>query len=274
MSYVKPSIINKGDGGSEGKNYEVVIIDIADLVTIPNRNDGGVLMVSGNFVFAANKYATKLQVTTSKISLPVTGEGDEDAGTITSLPEFSFPGSPLDLEEFVQNWTNKSIIVAVRVGACDSGGAFWRIFGSKCAPLSLRAEIQNNNDGTMCLVKFQQFTKTNKMPARYTGTFTYSTANVVLADAISIDVTPGNGEYQLTDNTAPTIITDIVNAVTGGVYTILGSGGSNPSTIEATNANFLLSGAVDWDALSGATLTVEAFEVAGGDHVFVEKSRS
>lgn len=274
MTYIKPSLISKGNGGSESKNFEIVLMDVSDVVSTPSRDGNGVLMSAGNFVFAAGKYATKMQVTSSKTSLPVTSEGEEDNVSISSLPEFSFPGSTLEFEEFVQNWTNKSIIVAVRVGACSGGSAFWRIFGSKCAPLSLLLEGQNNNDATMGLIKFQQFTKTKDMPARYTGTFTYATANVVAADAVTVDVSAGHGEYQLTDNTVATVITDLTNATTGTIYTLLGSGGSNPATIEASNANFLLAGAVDWSGTAGATLTVEAIEVAGGDHVFVERSRS
>ena len=274
MTYIKPSLVSKGNGGSEGKDMTIVIMDTADLLTTPARNESGILMAAGNFVFAASKYATKMQVTSSKTSLPVTSEGEEDNMSISSLPEFSFPGSTLEIEEFIQNWTNKSIIIAVRVGACGGESPFWRIYGSKCSPLSLIVEIQNNNDATMALLKFQQFTKSVNMPARYTGTFTYSTANTVAADATSVSVANGSGEYQLTDNTVATVITDITNATIGGVYTLIGSGGTNPADIEASNANFLLAGAVDWTGTSGATLTVEAFEVAGGDHVFVEKSRT
>lgn len=274
MTYIKPSLISKGNGGSEGKDMTIVIMDTADILTTPARDGNGVLMAAGNFVFAAGKYATKMQVTSSKTSLPRNSDGEEDNVSISALPEFSIPGSALEFEEFVQNWTNKSIIVAVRIGACGGSTPFWRVFGSKCAPLSLLMEGQNNNDGTSDVIKFQQFTKTKDMPARYTGTFTYATATTVAADATTVDVTNGAGEYQLTDNTVATIIADITNAVAGGVYTLIGSGGTNPATIEATNAKFLLAGAVDWQGLSGATLTVEAFEVALGAFVFVEKSRA
>lgn len=274
MTYIKPALISKGNGGSESKNFEIAIMDVADLVSTPARNSSGVLMEGGNFVFADGKYATKLQVTSSKTSLPITSEGEEDNMSISALPEFSYPGLTLDIEEFMQNWTNKSVVLAVRVGACSGGTAFWRIYGSKCAPLSLLIEVQNNNDATMALLKFQQFTKTVDMPARYTGTLTFATANTVAADATTVDASQGAGEYQLADNASATIITDITNATVGGVYTLIGSGGSNPATIEADNTNFLLAGAVDWSGLSGATLTVEAFEVAGSDFVFVEKSRS
>ncbi|UOB16588.1 hypothetical protein [Abyssalbus ytuae] len=271
--YTNPNILVKGKGSAENKSFEVVLMDLNDIASFPSRDDNGILMV-GNFVMKAGKYATKMQVSSSKTSLPVTSEGEEDNVSISALPEFSVPGSTQDFEEFIQNWTNRSIVVAVQVGACGGGTPFYRLYGTRCAPLSILLEGQNNNDATMNLVKFQQFAKTDLMPGRYTGTFTFATATTVPVDATTVDVTNGSGEYQLQDNAGATVITDLTNAETDGVYTLLGSGGSNPATIEASNTNFLMAGAVDWQGLSGAMLTVKAFEVAGGDHVFVEISRT
>lgn len=271
--YVKPNLISKGSGSAESKNLEIVLIDLTDVSTWPGRDDNGVVM-DGSIVFKANTYATKMQVTSSKTSLPLSSEGDEDNVSLSALPEFSFPGSTQEVEEFVANWLNKSMAVAVRVGACDGNSPFWRIYGSPCAPLSLLPEQQNDNDATVTMVKFQQFAKTRNVPARYNGTFTFATATTVAADATTVDVSNGQGEYQLTDNAAATVITDLTNATTGESYTLLGSGGSNPATIEASNANFVLAGAVDWQGLAGKSLTVKAYDAGGGDHVFIEVSRT
>jgi hypothetical protein len=271
--YVKPSLIYKGKGSAENKSQEIIIIDVADIATHPNRDEKNITML-GNFVMKTGKYVTKMQVSASKTSLPVTSEGEEDNVSISALPEFSFPGSTLDFEEFVANWTNKSIIVAVHVGACGGGSPFYRVYGSKCAPLSLLLEGQNNNDATMGLVKFQQFAKTDLMPGRYTGTFTLATVNTIAADATTVDVSSGDGEYQLTDNAGATVITDIANATNNGKYTLIGSGGDNPATIEASNANFHLLGGVDWQGLAGATITFNALDAGGGNHLFVEISRT
>ncbi|WP_422105573.1 hypothetical protein [Winogradskyella sp.] len=273
MTYVKPSLISKGKGSAENKSQEIVIIDVADIATHPSRDVNNVQMV-GSFVMNAGKYVTKMQVTASKTSLPVTSEGEEDNVSISALPEFSFPGSTLEFEEFVANWTNKSLIVGVKVGACGGGSSFYRIYGSQCAPLSLLVEAQNNNDATMGLIKFQQFAKTDLMPGRYPGTFTEASATVIAADATTVDVTDGDGEYQLTDNTVATVITDLTNATNNGKYTLIGSGGTNPATIQSTNANFILVGGVDWQGLSGATITFNAIDAGSGDHVFIETSRT
>ncbi|MFI1771002.1 hypothetical protein [Thalassobellus citreus] len=273
MSWTNPSLVQKGSGAAESKNFQIVILFLSDILTFPSSVPFSVDTV-GNYIMKPNKYVTELQVTSSKTSLPGTGEGEEDNISMSSLPEYYYPGSDKVIENLIQNALNKSVIVAQKIGACGDPDAFYRVYGSCAAPLTLIPEGTNNNDGTGWLLKFQQFSKTALLPKRYYGTFTKATANVIAADAVTVDATPGSGEYQLVDNTGATIITDIINATTGGMYTLIGSGGTNPATIEASNANFLLAGAVDWDALSGATLTVEAVEVAGGDHVFVERSRT
>lgn len=271
--YTKPSLISKGKGSSESKNLEIVMIDLNDVASSPTRNASGIVM-EGSYVMKPNKYVTKLQTTSSKTSLPVTSEGEEDNISISALPEFYFPGSTLELEEFIQNWTGKSLVVGVQVGACGGSSPFYRMFGSNCAPLSLIVEGQNNNDGTGYVVKFQQFAKTDLMPGRYYGTFTEDTSTVVPADATTVDVTDGSGEYQLTDNAAATVISDIINATNNGTYTLVGSGGTNPATIEDSNTNFVLVGGVDWQGLAGATITFNAIDAGGGDHTFIEVSRS
>lgn len=273
MAYIKPSLISKASGSAENKNYEIVIMDVNDLAGFPARDDGGITM-TGTYPMKPGKYVTKLQVSSSKTSLPVTSEGEEDNASISSLPEFSVPGLSLDFEEFVQNWTNKSIIVGVEVGACGGGNPFYRMYGSQCSPLSLLVEVQNDNDAAAGMVKFQQFSKTDLMPGRYFGTFTEATATgTVAADLTDVDVANGSGEYQLTDNTGATEILDISNATNNGKYTLLGSGGTNPATIQS-GGNFVLVGGVSWQGLAGATITFNAIDAGAGNHIFIETSRS
>ena len=144
----------------------------------------------------------KIYGTSSSISLPRTSEGEEDNISFSSLPEFAHPGSPVEIEEFFANMTNRPLGVAVRVGDCDGEDAFYRVYGTKCTPLSLMIEGQNNNDGTKDTVKFQQFAKSKVLPGRYYGTFTFDEAELVAVDSVSPDVAAGSGEYQLQDNAA------------------------------------------------------------------------
>lgn len=272
-NYVNPSLVKKGRGSAEGKSLLITLIDLSDVSIWPGRDDNKVKML-GNIVMKAGKYMTQIEVTPSKTNLPLGSEGEEDNASLNSLPEFVYPGSTLDIEELFANWLGRSVAVLVRVGACDGNDAFYRTYGTPCAPLSLFPEGQNDNDATNSMLKFQQFAKTDIMPGRYYGTLTLDTVNNVAADTVNVDVAAGDGQYQLVDNTGATVITDLINAVTGGSYTLLGSGGGNPATIEASNVNFLLAGAVDWQGLAGASITFKAYDAGGGDHVLIEQSRS
>lgn len=268
-----PAPSNGAAGAPQGKETDIVIFNWDDISAYPARDSGGV-MYDGSFVFKAGKYAWKIYATSSSINMPVTTEGDEDAVGFNALPEFSHPGSSLEIEEFMANNINKPLGVAVRVGGCDGGSSYYKVYGTKCNPLSLIPETQDDNEANKNMIKFQQFRKAQVLPGRYSGTWTFDTATTVSADTTDIDVTNGQGEYQLTDNTGATVVSDISNATHGEKYTFIGSGGSNPATFEASNAIFVLAGAVDWSGVSGARLTLQAYEQSGGSFIFFEVSRS
>ena len=276
MSFVKVNIKKKTTGAAgapQGKDPHIVVFDWNEVKTTPSR-DANRIKMNGSFIFLAGKYAIKIEATSSSISLPRTSEGEEDAVSFQSLPEFSHPGSPLEIEEFFANNTNKPLGVAVRVGDCDGDEEpYYKVYGSKCNPLSLLVEGQDNNEGVKDMVKFQQFRRSATLPGRYYGTFTFDEAELVAVDAATPDVAAGNGEYQLQDNTVPTAITGLANATHGGTYTLIGSGGDNPSTI-AAGGSFILAGATDWQGLAGHRITVKAFEQEAGTFVFFEHSRS
>lgn len=267
-----PAPSNGAAGAPSGKDVEIVVFNWSDISNKLTR-DGGKVKIVGNFTFKPGKYATTIYATSSSISLPRTAEGDEDAVGFNALPEFSHPGSSLQIEEFIANNTNKPLGIAVRTGECDGVEPFYRIYGSRCNPLSLIAEGQDDNEATKQMMKFQQFKKASVVPGRYYGTFTFDTVNTVSADTTSIDLSAGEGEYQLTDNTGATVITEMTDAVHHGKYTLIGSGGSNPATIESSNANFILAEETDWSGTAGARITFAAYE-QGSDFIFIEQSRS
>lgn len=272
--YVRPKIGNTKSGAPQGKSTDIVVfnLDHIDKSKWPKRDANGIKMV-GNINFLKGKYIQEIYGTSSTISTPRASEGDEDAVGFTGTPEFSHPGSSLEIEEFIALNTNKQLIVALRVGGCSGEAPYYKVYGTPCNPLRLIVEGQDNNEGVKDLMKFEQSRKADVLSGRYYGTFAKATANVVIPDITEIDVTPGVGEYQLRDNAAATVITNIVNAADGGVYTLKGSGGDNPATIEISNTNFMLRSA-DWQGLSGTTLTVVAFDRGNDNFVFFEQSRS
>ncbi len=275
MSFVKINIpkSTKGAAGApQGKNTDIILFDWADVVFTPTRDSNGVKMVGG-FQFKPGKYAIKIYGTSSSINLPRSSEGEEDSMGFTALPEFSHPGSPLEIEEFIANMTNRALGVAVEVGECDGDEPYYKVYGSKCNPLNLMVEGQDNNEGVKDLIKFNQFRRGSVLPGRYYGTFTFDEANLVAADATAVDVANGSGEYQLQDNAVATAILDLLNPFHGGTYSLIGSGGANPATI-ASGGKFILAGATDWQGVAGARITLKAYAQGAGEFVFFEQSRS
>ncbi|WP_336092532.1 hypothetical protein [Leeuwenhoekiella sp. CH_XMU1409-2] len=274
MSYIRINVNKAAGGGAPiGKSADVVVWDLSEVASWAQRDGKKVAMV-GNITMKPNKYATIIQATQSTISIPpASSEGDEDRVAFTQVPEFMHPGDSLEYEEFVANMTNKSLAVGFRIGGCDGESAYYKVYGTPCNPLFLITEGQDNNEGRMQTIRFQQATPSKNLPGRYYGTITYDTTPVVAADTTDVDVAAGEGRYQLSDNAAATVITTLSNAVNQGVYTLLGSGGENPASITAAN-DFILAGAVEWTGDAGATLTVRAYAQDGGNFLFIEESRS
>ncbi len=260
-------------GAPQGKSPHILVWDWEEVLSMPPR-DGNGIKLEGGINFRPGKYAVKIYATSSSISLPRTSEGEEDQVGFNSLPEFSHPGSSLEIEEFIANMTNRPLGVAVQTGDCDGGESYYKVYGTPCNPLSLLVEGQDNNEALKDMMKFQQFRKSIVLPARYYGTFTFDEANLVPADVTAVDVVNGSGEYQLQDNALATEIVDLSNAVHQGTYTLIGSGGTNPATITAASANFILAGSTDWQGLAGSRITLKAYAQGAGEFVFIETSRS
>jgi hypothetical protein len=270
--FLKPKIENSKAGSPQGKDTNVIVFDFAKVSKWPVRDEGKVKML-GNIEFLKGSYVQEIYATSSSISTPKSSEGDEDNVGFTGTPEFSHPGSSLDIEEFIAYATNKQLGVAFRLGGCDGGEQYYKVFGTPCNPLRLLVEGQDDKEGVKDLMKFEQSRKADLLPGRYYGTWQKASAFPVDADSATVDLDFGTGEYQLSDNTTALIITDLINSVNNHVYTLIGSGGSNPATIESSNTKFLLKGGVDWQGLSNSRITLKAFD-NGSETVFVEQSRS
>jgi len=261
----KPSVQSPGKGGN--KKDQIIIIDVDDLTTEAARDSKGVL-ITGNHVFKAGAYAIKVYGTIDTISGKVTTEGDIDAEGFKFEYGFSHPGSALEKLEFESAYINKSVILIQE--SCSDGTK--KQYGSKCAPLRMKLEATDDKDSNKSMFTFTSSVKGPNV-AIYQGTITLSApVDTVAADATSIDLTEGTGEYQLTDNTVATVLTTCTNAVDGMVFTLLGSGGTNPASITSAN-DFVLSNGTTWNALANAKITFKAFKSGSSAWKFFELSR-
>jgi hypothetical protein len=267
--YVKVDVTKPGDNKGVGgdKKANVLVFDWDDVLTNPPRDDKGIV-ITGNLVFKAGSYMSKIYATQSTIKAGADSEGDPDAKGITQSVEFEHPGSSSQIREFRANWMNKNIgIIIERCSSTEKS-----LYGTPCAPLQMVFKAEDDKDKNKTTFTFKS---TQKGPdiADYQGTITFSTvAGTAAANATSVDLANGQGEYQLTNGTAAVAtITTCTNAVNGGKYTFLGSGGTYPSKISGTD--FVLSNGTEWNAISGSRITFQAFKSGANAWKFIELSR-
>jgi hypothetical protein len=271
MTYVKVNV-NKPSGIAPGKGGDkkdiITIIDLADLNSEASRDASGIV-IAGNHSFKTDCYAVKLEVTQDTIVCKSTSQGDMDAEGFLHEVVFSHPGSSQEIREFRQNWVNKNVLVIVE--RCSNSEK--NQFGATCAPLRMKIEATDDKDKNNALFTFSSALKGPDV-AIYQGTIIYSEVVATVApDATTINLVGGGGEYQLQDNTGATEITTCTNAVNGIVFTLLGSGGSFPSTI-TDDHDFILADGTTWTALGNAKITFKVFKNGVATYKFIEQSRS
>jgi hypothetical protein len=271
MTYVKVDVnksAKRSPGAGGNKKDKITLVDLADLISESPRDAKGIVIV-GNHSFKPSAYAIGIYVTPSSIAGKVSSDGEADEEGIMQELVFAHPGSEKEIREFRANWIGRNCLAFV--DKCSDGSTDQ--YGSSCSPLRLKFEATDDKDINKSIFTLGS---TSKGPdvALYLGTITLSTvAATVAADATSIDLSNGEGEYQLTDNAAATVITTATNAVDGMIFTLLGSGGSNPASITDAN-DFVLSSGVSWSGIAGAKITFKAFKDGAASWKFFEQSRS
>lgn len=271
MTYVKVSVLKPGNNAGVGgdKKSLITFFDFDDVQTYPTRDSKGVVMTN-NIVLKEGAYMIQVYASTKSIKITHETEGEEDARGILQGLEFAHPGSENAIEEFLTNWMNRDIGCIVE--NCSTNKK--RQLGTPCAPLVLEAASEDSDAMNKSTLTLKSKNKSAYRAADYQGTITFSdVTDTVDADASKIDLSAGEGRYQLTDNTAATEITTCTNATNGMVFTLLGSGGDNPATITKAN-DFILAGGTTWTGIAGATITFKAFKSDASAWKFIEVSRS
>ena len=272
MTYIKMGLTKPGRNAGVGGDHmdKITIFDLEDVLVYPARNAAGVV-ISGNFVMKPNAYMIELYATPSSINANIgTLEGEEDAEGFKQMVSFSHPGGTVALREFITNWASRNCGIIIR-HCSDSSKT---LFGTPCAPMRMKVESVDDKDSKKSTFTFEQSKKSGYVAASYEGTLTFAdVTDTVAADETSIDLTAGEGLYQLTDNTVATVITTCTNAVEDMVFTLLGSGGDEPATITKAN-DFILRNGTTWTGLEGAAITFKAIKSDTAAWSFVELSRS
>jgi hypothetical protein len=213
-------------------------------------------------------YMLEVYGTQNTIKAGADSEGDPDAKGIMQSFEFEHPGDLQAIREFRANWMNKNIGIISR--RCSSTAK--NLYGTPCSPLQMVFKAEDDKDKNKTTFTFKS---TQKGPdvADYQGTLTLSTVTgTVAANATSVTLS-ATGRYQLTTGTsAIATLTTCTGMTEGMVFTLIGSGGTYPSSITSTN-DFLLSGGTAWSGISGAEITFKAFQSGASAWKFIEMSR-
>lgn len=270
-AYVNVTVSKPGNNTGVGGNHKdmVVVFDWDDVASGYDRDSKGIV-ITGPLVMKAGKYMIELYGTLSTFEGTSDSEGDPDSKGVKQGVKFSHPGNKQEIREFRANWLNKNIGIIDR--KCD--GSTPDMYGSICNPLQLNFKAKNNKDANNAEMEFMSILKGPDV-ALYEGTLTLDTVRATAAaDATTIDVVLGEGQYQLTTGTmSPVTITTLSNAVDGLVVTLLGSGGAYPSIITAAN-DFILKNGTQWTANTGSQITFKAYKNGVSTYKFFEQSRS
>jgi hypothetical protein len=275
MPYNRISIVKSSTGKSPGaaapKDPNVTIVAIDDILVWPMRDGNNVAHV-GNFVMIPNGRMHSVYMTPSKTKAGYSPEGSEDDITFKHMFEGEHPGNELEIAEFVQNWTGVNCIIIY--GSCSD--AFRKIQGTKCAPLQLKAELKDDNDSRVHMLKFDQAAKSGFVPGHYTGTLSLG-APFTVVSSTAVPLSTANGyQYQLpTLAVTAAIVFATVNLVHGDIVTLIGGGGVAPATLATgvADKSALLVGGITWVGLAGAVINLRVFN-AGGITLLEEISRS
>ena len=270
MTYVKVDVNKPGDNKGVGgdKKAMIILFDFDDVATMPVRDSKGIV-ITGNLAFKSGAYMSKIYATQSTIKAGADSEGDPDAKGITQSVEFDHPGDEVAIREFRSNWMNRNIGIIIE--KCSDTKK--NLYGSLCAPLQMVFKAEDDKDKKKTAFTFKSVQKGPDV-ADYQGSLTFDTVMAtVAANATSLNVASGEGRYQLTTGSGSAAsITTMTNPINGGKYTLLGSGGTYPSTIEKDN-DFILSSGTTWTAIEGAEITFEAFKSTSSTWIFIECSR-
>jgi hypothetical protein len=261
-------------GAAAAKDPNVTIVDVDDILFFPPRDSKGIVMV-GDFAMKPGAKMIQFYATKSKISAPYTSDGDEDSISIKQAFEAQHPGNAKEIREFIQNWLGKNVIIIH--GSCAEPEK--QVVGTKCAPLQLKPEGKDDNDGRMHMLKFEAFAKSSFLPGIYNGSLVLD-APTAVADVAEVAVdTEVNTQYKLPVGTAGTgasIAFDTVTATDRDHITLIGSGGADVHSIEAGVAGsvtvILRNGSL-WAALENSVITFE-YVNGGATKYLVELSRS
>lgn len=268
MTYIKKSVPRAAGNPGIGINPtdQLVLIDIDDILTMPEPDDKGVV-IDDNIVMKPGRYAYCVYMTPGTIEVSSAAEGETDQIGFKPTVKFSHPGNEQEVREFKANSINRKFIVIVRYHS----GKPTDLIGSCCNPCTFTPAYTGNKDANTNEMTFAQISKGSDI-FMYKGTVTLEEPVATVATGAKVVPFTRDGQYQLTSGAAA--IDSITGGQHGSVITILGVAGTSP-TVVSTAGKIVLKGGKTFTATPGSQLTLRAVDAGGadGNMLWVEQSR-
>lgn len=205
----------------------------------------------GTIPLAAGKYWYYIDAVTDSVEPTVESTLGDVAAEMKQSIKFIVGGMSKNLLNLLETGIGEKFFVVYEY--CGSGTKY--LIGTRCKPAVL-SEFKGGpgKDYTGFEITFSHVT--TKMFTIYTGSLAAVSAVTVAADADTIALDSSKQLYQLTDGSAASIPIDDFSGTVGDGYTftVLGSGGTYPSTIPS-GTKYINKNAATWTAAAGATIT-------------------
>jgi hypothetical protein len=223
----------------------------------------------GNIPLLAGEYWHKIDSVLDSPDIKWKGSMGDIAASIVNTGTFILGGIGDDVFDLLEKGIGRGFYVVWEI--CSESETIRLITGNACKPSKLKEfDGGSDKDKTGTTVTFEN--ECGKLWVKYTGTTPELAADTVSQNATTIAIS-SNPQYQLTDGTASakniTAFTGVADSDVGRILTILGSGGSYPSTID-TGDSFIVKST--WTGLLNSQLTVKVYKDTAS-YKFVEVHR-
>ena len=196
------------------------------------------------------------------------GQMGDVAATIKNELTYILGGMANDVFDHLEKGIGRGFYIVWQV--CATGEFF--IAGNACKPLRMtKFDGGSDKDKTATTVTFE--VDCGELYCKYVGNTPSQPAVNVAADAATF-VLAANPQYQLASGSSAVVpitgITGTTDADVNRVITLLGSGGTHPSTIASTATGFLLVGGATWTANAGSQVSFRIFKDGATSYKFME----
>lgn len=251
------------------KNPEAILALTEDIEVWPTLDEDGVTW-DGNFVFKAGTSFFKVYMTKDTQKASYESGGSTDAYGAKNKFEGVHPGTHKEAVAFFKDNVGKSFIIFY--GGCSTDE--YKTMGTKCNPMVLKVSGEDSNDGNKNTMTWEQELLNDEYIRFYSGHISFDAElPVVYGPGVTLDPSLGNVFRLASSSTEASLSISAYDFEHGDIITLVGSGGTNPLTLEnSATTGVLLKNATTWTALDGATITLKVVE-ADKDY-FVEISRS